>query len=49
MFGTGFLFLAGGVGAVLGIGGTLGTLQIVKKKKSEAGAPDAETDNTENS
>ena len=34
MFGTGFLFLAGGIGLVVGVGGTLGTLKIMKKKKS---------------
>ena len=37
MFGTGFIFLAGGVGAVAGIGGTLGTLELMKKKKNNDG------------
>ena len=36
MFGTGFLFLAGGIGAIAGIGGTLATLEMWKKKKSKA-------------
>ena len=35
MFGTGFLFLAGGIGAVLGIGGTVVTQGLIKKKKSK--------------
>ena len=38
MLGTGFIFLAGGVGAVAGIGGTLGTLELMKKKKNKATA-----------
>ena len=38
IFGTGFIFLAGGVGAVAGIGGTLGTLELMKKRKSKANA-----------
>ena len=38
MVGTGFIFLAGGVGAVAGIGGTLGTLELMKKKKNKATA-----------
>ena len=44
MFGTGFLFLAGGIGAALGVGGTLGTLQIMKKKKSKADPSDTATE-----
>ena len=39
MFGTGFLFLAGGVGVVFGIGGMLATNEILKKKKSKATDP----------
>ena len=35
MFGTGFLILAGGIGAALGIGGTVATYEIVKRKKSK--------------
>ena len=35
MFGTGFLVLAGGIGAIAGIGGTLATYEIVKKKKAQ--------------
>jgi hypothetical protein len=35
MFGTGFLFLAGGIGAALGVGGTIVTQGFLKKKKSK--------------
>ena len=35
MFGTGFLFLAGGIGAALGVGGTIVTQGLLKKKKSK--------------
>ena len=39
MFGTGMLVLAGGIGAIAGIGGTLATVGIVnKKKKAKADA-----------
>ena len=36
MFGTGFMILAGGIGLVLGVGCTLGTQFIIKKKKNKA-------------
>ena len=50
MFGAGFLFLAGGIGAVLGVGGTLGTMKVLSRKKSEDGeSEDMVTDNIENS
>ena len=49
MFGTGFLFLAGGIGVALGVGGTLGTLKMMKKKKSGADASDTATDHIKNS
>ena len=35
MFGAGYLILAGGVGAALGVGGTVGTLEIFKRKKNK--------------
>ena len=35
MFGAGFLFLAGGIGAAAGVGGTLATYGIAKRKKSK--------------
>ena len=35
MFGVGFLFLAGGVGVALGVGGTFATQSIIKKKKAK--------------
>ena len=38
MFGTGFMLLAGGIGAVFGIGGTLITQRVFKKKNSRANA-----------
>ena len=38
MFGAGFLFLAGGVGAALGVGGTIVTQGLIKKKKSKVNA-----------
>ena len=34
MFGAGFLFLAGGVGVIAGVGGVLATQEIIKKKKT---------------
>ena len=36
MFGAGFLFLAGGIGVVAGVGGLLATQGIIKKKKSKS-------------
>ena len=36
MIGTGFIFLAGGAGAALGVGGTIAAERIIKKKKSQA-------------
>ena len=48
MFGAGFLFLAGGIGAALGIGGTVVTQAVIKKKKSKVNADvkaEAETSN----
>ena len=49
MFGTGFLFLAGGIGAIAGVGGVLATQEIIKKKKSkeEGSEPAAEETSTE--
>ena len=32
MFSTGFFFLAGGIGAILGVGGTIGTQVLMKRK-----------------
>ena len=34
MFGAGFLFLAGGIGVIAGVGGVLATQEIIKKKKT---------------
>jgi hypothetical protein len=36
MFGAGFLFLAGGIGVILGVGGTLVTNGIVKKSRAKS-------------
>jgi hypothetical protein len=49
MFGTGSLFLAGGVGVIAGVGGVLATQEIIKKKKSkeEGSAPAAEETSNE--
>ena len=44
MVGAGFLFLAGGVGAILGVGGTFATQELLKRKKSKS---DADTDSEE--
>ena len=44
VFGTGFLFLAGGIGTVVGIGATLATQGIVKKKKSKKSSEPLATD-----
>ena len=38
MFGVGYLFLAGGVGVALGVGGTFATQSIFKKKKANTKA-----------
>ena len=34
MLGAGYIFLAGGIGALLGIGGTVATYSVMKKKKT---------------
>ena len=35
VFSAGYYFLAGGVGVALGVGGTIGTMEIIKRKKSK--------------
>ena len=42
VLGTGYLFLAGGAGVAVGVGGTIGVIEIIKRKKKE------ETTNEEN-
>ena len=42
VFSTGYLVLAGGVGALVGVGGVLGTQAIIKRKKQTVN-PDAES------
>ena len=46
MFGTGFLFLAGGIGAIAGVGGVLATQEIIKKKKSKEGSSEPAAEET---
>ena len=47
MFGTGFLLLAGGLGVVVGVFGTVLTQGMMKKKKSKAGVTDEYTEDTD--
>ena len=35
VFSTGYMLLSGGVGAILGVGGTIGTMEIIKRRKSK--------------
>ncbi len=44
VFGTGFLVLAGGVGVIVGIGGTVATQVLVGKKRSKVGTEEDPTD-----
>ena len=44
VFGTGFLVLAGGVGVIVGIGGTVATQVLVGKKRSKVGTKEDPTD-----
>ena len=32
---TGYMILAGGVGVIIGVGGTIGTTEIIKRRKSK--------------
>ena len=36
VFSTGYMLLAGGVGIAAGVGGTIGTLEIIKRRKNKA-------------
>jgi hypothetical protein len=45
VIGMGFIFLAGGIGVIAGVGGVLATQGVLKKKKSQSVAP-ADTDTT---
>ena len=47
MFGTGFLFLAGGIGVIAGVGGLLATQTVLKKKRSGADNTDSGFEKTE--
>jgi hypothetical protein len=46
MLSAGFLFLAGGIGAALGVGGTIITQKSLKKKRSGADSPDTSAEDT---
>ena len=35
VFSVGYYFLAGGIGAALGVGGTIGTMEIIKRRKNK--------------
>ena len=48
VFGTGYYILAGGVGALLGVGGTIGTKEIIKRRKSKKENPDIAEDDNQN-
>jgi hypothetical protein len=41
VFSAGYYFLAGGIGAALGVGGTIGTMEIIKRKKSKVEVKEA--------
>ena len=41
MFSAGYLLLAGGIGAALGVGGTFATQSIIKKKRAKVGQSEA--------
>jgi hypothetical protein len=43
VFSTGYIFLAGGLGLLIGVGGTFGTLEIIKRRKSKTNADTQET------
>ena len=44
VFSAGYYFLAGGVGIVAGVGGTIGTLEIIKRRKNKANTEAAATE-----
>ena len=46
VFSAGYIILAGGVGIAAGVGGTIGTMEIIKKRKNKA-IPEAETTSEE--
>ena len=48
MFGRGFLAIAGVVGLVAGVGGTLGAQEIAKKRKSKRGVSEEPTEDIHN-
>ena len=47
MFGAGYLVLAGGVGAIAGVGGVLATQEIIKKKKTGSAEQSEDTTQAE--
>ena len=44
VFSVGYYFLAGGVGIVAGVGGTIGTLEIIKRRKNKTNTEAESTD-----
>ena len=46
VFSAGYYFLAGGIGAALGVGGTIGTMEIIKRRKNKT-IPEAEATDEE--
>jgi hypothetical protein len=44
VFSAGYYFLAGGVGIVAGVGGTIGTMEIIKRRKNKANTEAAATE-----
>ena len=46
MFSAGMLVLSGGIGLALGVGGTITTQRILKKKRDKTGDPDASSEDT---
>ena len=46
VFSVGYYFLAGGIGAALGVGGTIGTMEIIKRRKNKT-IPEPESTNEE--
>jgi hypothetical protein len=44
VFSVGYYFLAGGVGIVAGVGGTIGTMEIIKRRKNKTNTEAESTD-----
>ena len=44
VFSAGYMILAGGVGIAAGVGGTIGTMEIIKKRKNKTTTEAEETE-----